>query len=380
MATSFRTLSKHIIDVSLRAQPGERVWIHSWDYTLELASDLAGEFKRRNCEVLLTVQPEEVWLRSIIESPLQLVDNLPAHLAAALEETDIYIFTLGPRRPIQWEEIPSEKRKSISVWLDARYDKSKFAEQWAQVARRRKVRMLGIEATLATPERAEVLGLDLEEWKQVMLEGCIADPNKMASLGHVLERLLNGEGTGQVTTPHGTDLRFRLDKRPPDYSYGQTTEETIERGEVAFLPAGGIEVSAVEDSAEGKIVYDKPIRSGRGRVENLSLRVVNGRIKQFSARYGKETFGRYLSEGKGDENRFAYFGFGLNPKLRHGFTQDDKVLGGVTVGFGDNKDKGGKNIADSGWWATMSKATVMIDGQAIMRDGKMLIPGKDEQH
>jgi leucyl aminopeptidase (aminopeptidase T) len=379
MATSFRTLSKHIIDVSLRAQPGERVWIHSWDHTLELASDLAWECKKRNCEVLLTVQPEEVWLRSIIESPIELVDNLPAHLAAALEKTDIYIFTLGPRRPIQWEKIPSDKRKSISVWLDARYDKSKFAEQWGQIARGRKVRMLGIEATLATPERAEVLGLDIEEWKQVMLEGCIADPNKMASLGHVLERLLNGEGTVQVTTPHGTDLRFRLDKRSPDYSYGQTTEETIERGEVVFLPAGGIEVSAVEDSAEGKIVYDKPIRSGRGSVENLNLQVVNGRIKEFSALSGKEIFGRYLSEGKKDENRFAYFGFGLNPKLRHGFTQDDKVLGGVTIGFGDNKDKGGKNIANSGWWASMTKATVMIDGQTIMRDGRILTLEKDEQ-
>lgn len=367
-------LSRQILEACLNIKPTECVWINSWDHTLQLASDLAWECKKRRCEVLLTVQPEDVWLRSIVETPIELADNLSTHLAAALEKTDIYIFTLGPGKPIPWEKIPSEKRKSVSIWLDTRYDKSKFANQWAQIAKRRRVRMLGIEATLATPERAEALGLDLAEWKRVMFEGCLADPNKMASLGHMLERVVNGEGTVQVTTPHGTNLSFRLDKRSPDYSYGLASEDKVEKGEVVFLPAGGFEVSADEDSAEGKVVYDTPIRSGRGRVENLALQVVNGRVKQLSARSGKEIFDRYLSEGKEDENRFAFVGFGLNPRLQHGFTQDDKALGGVTIGFGDNKDKGGKNIASSGWWASMTKATVTIDGQTIMKDGRIASP------
>ena len=101
----------------------------------------------------------------MIEAPIELVDNLPTHFAAALEETDIYIYTLGPRKPIPWDKIPAERRKLVSVWLDTRYDKSRFAEQWAMVARKKKVKMLAIEATLATPERAEATGLEYEEWK-----------------------------------------------------------------------------------------------------------------------------------------------------------------------------------------------------------------------
>jgi len=309
----------------------------------------------------------------MIEAPLELVDNLPAHLAAALEETDIYIYTLGPRKPIPWNTIPAERRKSVSVWLDTRYDKSRFAEQWAIVARKKKVQMLAIEATLATKERAEEIGLDLEEWRGVMFEGCTADPKEMASHGRALEPLMSGEGAVHATSPFGTDLKFRLDKRPLDYSYGLATEERAERGEVLFLPTGGIEVSAAEDSAEGRIVYDTSIRSGKGRVEGLTFQVALGRIKHFSARSGKEIFERYLKEGTGDESRFAYFGFGLNPKLRHGFTQDDKVLGGVTIGFGDNRNKGGKNTASGGWWASITKATVTISGQRIMEDGRLLV-------
>ncbi len=373
MDTEHAALSRQILDGCLRTKPGQHVWVNSWDHTLKLASDLAWESKKRRCEVLLTVQPEDLWLRSMIEAPLELVDNLPAHLAAALEETDIYIYTLGPRKPIPWNTIPAERRKSVSVWLDTRYDKSRFAEQWAIVARKKKVQMLAIEATLATKERAEEIGLDLEEWRGVMFEGCTADPKEMASHGRALEPLMSGEGAVHATSPFGTDLKFRLDKRPLDYSYGLATEERAERGEVLFLPTGGIEVSAAEDSAEGRIVYDTSIRSGKGRVEGLTFQVALGRIKHFSARSGKEIFERYLKEGTGDESRFAYFGFGLNPKLRHGFTQDDKVLGGVTIGFGDNRNKGGKNTASGGWWASITKATVTISGQRIMEDGRLLV-------
>ncbi len=373
MDTEHAALSKQILDGCLGTEPGRRVWINSWDHTLELASDLAWESKKRSCEVLLTVQPEDLWLRSMIEAPLELVDSLPAHFVAALEETDIYIYTLGPRKPIPWDKIPVERRKSVSVWLDARYDKSRFAKQWAEVARRNKVRMLAIEATLATQERAQGMGLDLEDWRRVMFEGCTTDPREMASRGRALEPLMSGEGQVHVTTPFGTDLRFKLDKRPPDYSYGLATEEKAEKGEVVFLPSGGIEVSAAEDSAEGRIVYDALIRAGKGQVEDLTFQVAQGRIKQFSARSGKEIFEHYLREGTGDENRFAYFGFGLNPKLRHGFTQDDKVLGSTIVGFGHSSARGGKNIATGQWWASMTKATVTISGQKVMKDGKLLV-------
>jgi leucyl aminopeptidase (aminopeptidase T) len=367
-------LSKQLLDVSLRTKPGQRVWINSWDHTLELASDLAWESKKRNCEVLLTVQPEDLWLRSMIEAPLELVDNLPAHFAAALEETDIYIYTLGPRKPIPWDKIPAERRKSVSVWLDTRYDKSRFAEQWGKVSRKRKVRMLAVEATLATPERAEAAGLEYEEWKRVMFEGCMADPEEMASHGESLVSAMSGDGEVRVTTPFGSDLRFTLDKRPVDYSNGLATEEKAERGEVVFLPAGGVEVSAAEDSAEGRIVYDETIRAEKGPVQGLSLRIAQGQIKEVSAKSGKEIFDASpLRKRTGDENRFAFFGFGLNPKLRHGFTQDDKVLGGVTIGFGDNRDKGGKNVASGGWWASITKATVTISGQRIMEDGRLLV-------
>jgi leucyl aminopeptidase (aminopeptidase T) len=367
-------VARKAIEVSLDVKPGENVWIHGWDHTIELMSHLAWECRKRGCRVIITVQPENFWFRSITEAPLELVDRLEAYQASMLKETDAYVFTLGPKKPIPWEKIPKERHRAVSIWLDERYDKSTFAKEWAALARARKVRMLAIEATLATPERAKVLGLNYEEWRDVMLAGCVADYHEVARSGKILASLLSGNEEVHITTSHGTDLRFRLDSRPVNVSGGVATEEKAEKGLVTFLPAGGVEVSANEESAEGKVVYDVPIRIKGGPVVGLTLQIKDGKIAEFEARAGKEVFERYLKEGSGDVNCFAFFGLGLNPHLRHGFTQDDKVLGGVTVGFGDNQSKGGKNKAKGHeWWASMTKAAVTIGSTEVMRNGTLLI-------
>jgi len=67
------------------------------------------------------------------------------------------------------------------------------------------------------------------------------------------------------------------------------------------------------------------------------------------------------------EKTFGFFGMGLNPGLKHGFAQDDKVLGGVTLGIGGNKDKGGENKTTENrhWLASMTHVMVQIDRQTI---------------
>jgi len=55
-------------------------------------------------------------------------------------------------------------------------------------------------------------------------------------------------------------------------SNGLATEEKA-RGESSLSTAGGVEVSAAEDSAEGRIVYDVAIRAEKGLVQGLTLRL-----------------------------------------------------------------------------------------------------------
>jgi len=368
-----QALARQILDVCLNVKSGEHVWINSWDHTLGLASQLAWECTKRGCEILTTIQQEDLWLRSIIEAPVESLDVLPKQIAAALEKTDVYIYTLGPSRPVPWDKIPKERRKLVTRWF---LEDNNFVKAWKEIAKARRIRMLGIEATLATPETARVLGLDYRTWSRVMFSSCMVDYHAIAERARRLAEIISGEGPVHITTPQGTDFRFRLDRRPVDTGYGLADNEMVRKGRVVFVPAGGVEVSADEKSGKGVVVFDAPILSlvKEGRIERLTLRVKNGRISQHSAASNSAAFGRWLKKGSGDVDRFGFFGFGLNPRLRHGFTQDDKVLGGVTIGFGDNSDKAGKNRAGGqGFWASMTGATVRIDGRVVMRAGRLSV-------
>ncbi len=370
---SQEALAHQILDVSLDLRRGERVWINSWDHTLDLTSNLAWECRKRGCEVLTTIQEEKLWLRSILEGPIELLDRLPDHLSAALGKTDVYIYTLGPSKPIPWDKIPRERRKLVTRWF---LEDNAFVRAWRSMAGARRVRMLGVEATLATRETAKALGLRYREWRRVMFDGCLADYHEIARHARSVAKTIGGHGEVHVTTAQGTDFRFTLADRPVDIGDGFASDERVREGRVVFLPAGGVEVSADEESGQGRIVFDAPILSlvREGPIRKLALKVEDGRIIEHKAASGSAAFSRWLKRGQGDIDRFGFFGLGLNPKLRHGFTQDDKVLGGVTIGFGDNTDKAGTNKSESGgFWASMTGATVTIDNKVVMRGGTLLV-------
>ncbi len=370
-------LTHQILDVCLNIKPEEHVWINSWDHTLDLTSKIAKELLRRECPLLYTVQPEELWLDSILTTPIEQLEQLSEFQKTALETTDAYIYTLGPKSPVPWEKIPDERQKAVTLWF---LEENRFVEEWKSISRRRKIRMLAIEATLATPERAKALDLNYEEWRDVMYEGCMADYRAIARQAKGLMLLLSKSGEIRITTPRGTDLSIKLDRRPVFIDNGIATEEKAEEGKVTYIPSGCLELTVDEASAEGRVVYDAPTRTTRGVIEGLQLTFEHGRVKEFSAQKHAEIFQEYL-KGEGDVDWFAFLGFGLNPKLRHGFTQDDKVYGGVTLGLGDNRDKGGKNRTKSGrgWWSSIRGATVTLGGEEIVTAGRLQTEISDEQ-
>jgi len=361
---------------SAQVSKGERVWVQGWDHTARLTSHLALESRKRGAEVLLSVQSEDLWLESITKAPLDSLRTLSSYQSAALEKTDVFIFTLGPRRPVLWEKIPEERRKEVSVWLDTRYDRSSFAAEWSAIARRRGTKMLGLEATLATPERARAAGLNYKRWRDIMYSGCLERPSFISARARRLVPLLRGDGYVHISSPSGTKLTFRLDTRRVEVADGLATEERAKEGLVTFLPAGGIEVTMDEESAKGMVVLDQPTRIFGKVLRKLKLEVLGGRIESYTTTGPGKRFQTYLDS---DENsgRLSFFGFGLNGRMRFGYTQDDKVLGGVEIGFGDNERKGGKNRANGNeWWGAISQANVEIGGKTIMRKGALKL-GRD---
>jgi len=366
-------IAHQAVSACLNVKDGENVWIQSWDHTIDLASEIAFVCRERGAHPFISLTTESYWTRSLLETPKKLLETLPAHQAAALERTDVFIFTLGPRNPVDWSKIPSEKRELANIWY---LETNKYLETWREIAKKRSVRMLGIEYCLVTRERAEVLGLDYEEWRKVMFAGCVVDQREIAKKAVKLANVTREGRQVDVQTPIGTRLKFKLAGREPVTGDSIVSKEDAARGIVKFLPSGFVEVAADEDSADGTVTYDAtiPVRGSR-KIKGLTLQFRHGKVVKYTAQTGIEAFENYIKSSEGDIDKFGFFGLGLNPGLKHGFTQDDKVLGGVTVGIGGNEDKGGENRTPENrhWWASITKATVNIDGKIILKDGIMLL-------
>lgn len=339
-----------------------------------MASEIALACQKKGAYPLITLNTEDHWTRSLQEIPRSTLEALPAHCAAALRQTDAFIFMIGPRNPVDWSKIPTEKQELANIWF---LESNKYLDSWRRIAQERRVRMLGIEHCLVTPKRAESFGLGYAEWREVMLAGCLVDQREIADRANLLAQTIRKAGKVRIQTPSGTSIEFKLNKREPIVGDSIVTIDDARKGAVKFLPSGFVEVAAGEDTAEGTVVYDAPILvRGKRSVQGLTLRFNDGKIVGYSARSGVEAFQDYMRSGQGDLDRFSFFGLGLNPGLKHGFTQDDKVLGGLTIGIGGNEDKGGKNqtIGNRHWWASMTEATLEIDERMIVfKDGKLLV-------
>jgi leucyl aminopeptidase (aminopeptidase T) len=364
-----KELVRQVVEVCLNVKDGENIWIHSWDHTIDLASEMAFACRRRGAHPIITFVTENYWMRSLLETPKKLLETLPSHQAVALEHTNAFIFMLGPRSPIDWDKIPPEKRELANVWY---FDSNKYLESWRKIAKERSVRMLGIEYCLATKEWAQAWGLEQKQWREVMLAGCVVNQQEIAEKAVQLANIIQEGHEVSVQTPFGTNLKFKLAGRKPIIGDSIVSKEDAAQGIVKFLPSGFVEVTADEDSADGTVVYNVPILvRGAKKVKGLTLEFKHGKVVRYSAQAGMNAFENYLKSAQGDWDKFGFFGIGLNSGLKHGFTQDDKVLGGVTIGIGGNEDKGGKNktMGNCHWWASMTQATVHIDKELILNDG-----------
>jgi leucyl aminopeptidase (aminopeptidase T) len=157
-------------------------------------------------------------------------------------------------------------------------------------------------------------------------------------------------GVVHLTSPSGTDLRFRIGDRPVNLQDGDASRRRAAEGRVLVdkeieLPAGVVRVAPLEDSVEGIVAF--PMSQWDGRpVEGLTLRFERGRVVEVRARSGKEAVEAEMSRAGTAGRSFREFALGLNPHLAvpvrgpwipyYGYGTDV-----VRLSLGDNSELGG---------------------------------------
>lgn len=222
------------------------------------------------------------------------------------------------------------------------------------------------------PPRYEIESL----YQRALLE---TDYRALAAVQRELERAMRG-GEIRVTTPAGTDLRFRIGSRPVNFQDGDASRARTDKGVVLIdreieLPAGAVRVAPLEETVQGTIAFPPSQWSGRP-VQGLRLGIANGKVTSIDAAEGKEWAQREI-DGAGAAGRsFREFALGLNPLLA---VPDERPwipyygygAGVVRLSLGDNSELGGNVGGGYVRWNFFTDTTVVVNGETWVSNGKL---------
>src|SRR3954447_771440 len=196
-----------------------------------------------------------------------------------------------------------------------------------------------------------------------------ADMEGLRRKGHAVAEALDRASEARITDANGTDLRLDLSGREAIPDAGELTEP----GAFGNLPCGEGFISPADSN--GTLVIDGSM-AGIGLVDGpVQLVVEGGHLT--SARGGQGmAFMELLTEHGDDGTTLAELGVGTNEKaiLTGEVLEDEKILGTVHIAFGASAGIGGTVQVPVHLDCVVMKPTLELDGEAIVRDGELLIP------
>jgi leucyl aminopeptidase (aminopeptidase T) len=196
-----------------------------------------------------------------------------------------------------------------------------------------------------------------------------ADMAGLRRKGHAVAEALDRASEARITDANGTDLHLDLSGRDAIPDAGELTERgafgNLPCGEGFVSPAGGNGTLVIDGSMAGVGLVDGPVE----------LVIEGGHLT--SARGGQGmAFMELLTEHGDDGTNIAELGVGTNEKakLTGEILEDEKILGTCHIAFGASAGIGGTVQVPVHLDCVVTKPTLELDGEAIVRNGELLIP------
>jgi leucyl aminopeptidase (aminopeptidase T) len=196
-----------------------------------------------------------------------------------------------------------------------------------------------------------------------------ADMEGLREKGDAVAAALDRASEGHITDANGTDLTLDLSGREAIPDAGELTKRgafgNLPCGEGFISPRDGNGILVVDGSMAGIGLVDEPVQ----------LVIEGGHLT--SARGGQGmAFMELLTEHGEDGTNIAELGVGTNEKatLTGEILEDEKILGTCHIAFGASAGIGGTVQVPVHLDCVVMKPTLELDGEAIVRDGELLIP------
>ncbi len=197
-----------------------------------------------------------------------------------------------------------------------------------------------------------------------------ADIEVLRSRGEKICAALDAGAEVRIRCANGSDLRLGLGARTSIVDAGDLSA----RGAFGNLPCGEGFIAPIEGTGEGTLVVDGSI-AGIGRVqEHVTLTVRAGHLNDASGVQGSALLEMLTVHGE-DGTNVAELGIGTNEAatLTGNILEDEKILGSAHLAFGASAAIGGTVQVPIHLDCVVLRPTVEIDGEALVRDGELLI-------
>ncbi len=201
-----------------------------------------------------------------------------------------------------------------------------------------------------------------------MLEmgGLEANYRSMARRIRKVGRMFARSGNVHLTSENGTDIRMSI--RGREWIIDDTGL-CYKKGSITNLPAGEVFIAPKETSINGHLVIDGVFTGPiRGKIEMM---IKSGKVE--SLKGSVET--RKLMARSSCIRTVCKLGIGMNPNSRiiGNILEDQKTLGTVNIGLGDNSTFGGNVVCDAHYDAMILKPTLVIDRKKLIEDGRFVL-------
>ncbi|MCI4327402.1 MAG: hypothetical protein L3K16_07200 [Thermoplasmata archaeon] len=362
-----RELARNILRHTLRMKRGENLLIETWSSTLPWASSMVVEARILGVRPMLVVEPEEAYWTSVADAPPANVGQVGSHDWAALKAADAHMYFYGPLDTAREETLP----EPIVGRIEAN------DHEWFRLVEKNGVRSARWDLGRTSEVSARRYGVDLERWRNELIDAASLDPRTLQKDGARVGELLRRGREARVTHPNGTDLTLRLTGRRPKIDDGVIDDADVKAGNVvAVVPSGVTAVAVDETYAEGTFVgnligvmfargVETPLRGGV-----LTFR--KGRLAESSFESGGEAFRREFAKmGKG-KDRPGILSVGLNPRISSIPLLFDQARGVITVSIGRNSWAGGATRTPHfAAFQSLKGGTLQIDGTTVVDAGTL---------
>jgi aminopeptidase len=359
-----QALARKIVSTSLQIKSGEVVAIFAGMQQMDLVEPLSVEIQRVGAYPLLTLNTTTIKKQLMKEASSDYLESYFKRLADSLRHVTTLIMLEHIIDPFMVKEIPHGKVEAYrKAWSSVRNELYERKVKWAFIG-------------YPSHSQAANMKLDFIQFHDTFWKSIDVDYHELKESANRVAQILREGKLVHIKSEKGTDLRFSIEGRTPLIDDGIITEEDLKKGDNFInLPSGEAYIAPLEESAEGKAVFDLGYYQGE-RIEGIQFTFLKGQVVQFSAVKGEDTLKHFFEAGEVGRRVLGELGIGLNPWIKQmiGYQVcDTKQLGSIHLALGENRIFGGKNSASIHWPLVMTELNLWVDDHQLIDQGELLI-------